>query len=241
MHFKKINIVNFVFVLIVLSFFSCSKEVEKDSYRYDIADFDSLSVQSVFQIHLIQDSVNYVKISAFEKNVPNIETDVKDKTLFLKDKTSPTWTRPQKNTPVLYVHLKNLKQIYLFASGSLVSDNELQGESLCLITKARYNDIELNLRYQSFCYWNNHPNGGLLNLKGVVQSLTVWNSSLNTLDARNLKAKYVMIDTQSKADSYASCTEELHTNIRSIGNIYIFGNPISIDTLKTGSGNLFFK
>jgi len=241
MHFKKQNIINLIFLIGFVSLFSCSKEEQKDSYCYDIADFDSLSVRSVFQVHLIQDSLNYVKIRAFEKNIQNIKISVKDNTLFVKDETSSTWTRPQKNTPILYIHLKEINKIYLFASGLLVSDNELQGESLCLITKARYNDIDLRINYQSFCYWNNHPNGGMLNLKGEVQSLTVWNFSLNTLDARNLKAKYVMIDTQSKADSYAFCTEELHTKIRSRGNIYIFGNPISLDTLKTGSGNLILK
>jgi len=226
--------------MIVIFFFSCSKEKQGVYYQYDISDFDTLSVQSVFHVHLVQDTINYIKISAFEKNISGIEIQVKDNTMFLKDNTTPTWTRPEKNRPTIYVHIKELKQIYLFASGLLVSDNDLEGESLCLITKARYNDINLSLKYQSFCYWNNHPNGGLMRLKGKVDLLTVWNSSLNTLDARNLKAKYVMIDTQSKAESYVFCMEELHANVRSNGNIYIWGSPSLIDTLKTGEGNIYF-
>lgn len=207
-----------------------------------VSDFDSLFVNDVFEVHLIQDTVNYITIKANKAFAESTTFKITDNTLILENNHKCKFSKPKKNKIKIYLQVKKISRIRLNAPSKLISDNVLQHDNeIGLIADSKFNEADLDLNCKTFYYWNTHLNGGKINLHGEVENLKLWHSSLCSVDADNLSVENVLVDTDSNADSYIRVKNKLDCTIRGNGNVYYYGNPdILIVNDTTSIGKLIF-
>lgn len=210
-----------------------------------ISEFDSLYVNNVFEVHLIQDTIYYITIKAKEAFAESTSFNIVDNTLILENDHKCKFTKPEKNDIKVYIQVEEISRIRLNESSKLISDNALRNDNeIGLAINSKFNEADLNLDCKTFYYSNTHLNGGKTNLHGEVEYLKIWNGSLGSVDSRDLSAENVLIVTDSKADCFVRVNNVLDCTILGYGNVYYFGKPsvlIVNDTISTGklifSGN----
>ena len=236
-------------ILLSISLFSCRKA--KDCFsragkeiiiESAVSDFDSLFVNDVFEVHLIQDTVNFITIKAHQAFAESTTFKVINNTLIIENNHKCEFTKPKKNEIKIYLQVKKISRVRLNAASNLISDNVLQHDNeIGLIVNSKFNEASLNIDCKTFYYWNTHLNGGKINIAGEVENLKLWHSSLCSIDASNLSSENILLDTDSNADSYIRVSNKLDCTIRGTGNVYYLGNPeILIVNDTTSSGKLIF-
>ncbi len=90
------------------------------------------------------------------------------------------------------------------------------------------NQANLELACNSFYYWNNFPTGGKLTLTGAVDILTLWNTAIMSVDAKELTARSALVDNSSKENCEITVLEKLEYSISGVGDIHLYGSPREI-------------
>jgi len=236
----------YLYILLIISLlYSCQKAQDCFSgagkeiiTESSLDEFDTLFVNDNFTVYLIQDTFNHIRIEGHEKFVNSTTFELKNNSLFLRNEYKCVFTKPKSKDISVYITIDEISRIYLYASSKVISEKELLNDSeIGLIINSKYNESDLNLNCKTFYYWNTHLNGGKINLKGQVETLKLWNTSLGSVNASILTANNVFVDTDSKADCKINVNKKLDCTIRGHGNVYYSGNPEIIilnDTLSTG-------
>jgi hypothetical protein len=228
-----------IFLVGCLILFSCNKKFETTIIEKNINPFDTLVLNDVFEVHLIQGEKNSIRMEGSKKILDNIKLDVQSNSLLIENTFSMGWMYPSKNKVKLYLTFDTLSLIVANETCQIISDNTLKSNELGLILKSKLNHAKLNIDCNSFYYWNNFPCGGTIELSGKSKELKLWNVALMAIDAKNLDSEVVTIQNASKGNISVNCTSKLHYSILGEGNIYLFGNPsIVIAESLTGKGKL---
>ena len=237
---KLIYIISFIFL-----FVSCQKTIdcisnvgEEVIYKYSLSDFDTLIVNNEFEINLVQDTVNMMIITAFEKYAESVSYKTENRCLFIDNSYHCNFTKPKKNKINAEIHVKKISLIRVNSPSKLISENTLiNDDEIGVIVNPKFFEAELKVDCRVFYFWNTHLNGGKMYLYGNSEFLKLWNTSLFSVDASNLQTDNVFIDTNSKGTVNVTANKRLDCTIRSSGNVYYTGNPEIIfvnDTLSSG-------
>jgi len=243
---KKLHIIILSFILLN----SCQKA--KDCFsnsgkeitiEQKLANFDSLYIENVFEVELIQDTINSISIKGHEAFVNSTNFKIENNTLIIDNNHKCKFSKPKTNSVLINIHVKRISFIRLDGSSKIFSKNELTNfNEIGLVATSKYNDADLIVNSQVFYFWNNHLNGGKIKVKGNVETLKLWNTSLASVDASNLISKNVLVENNSKGDCKVRVSNKLDCKITGTGNVYYFGMPNTIvynDSLSIGGKLLF--
>lgn len=217
------------------SFISCKKNMDQVTVEYALSDFDTLVLNSVFTVNLIQGSENKIKIEGAKKIVDKISSEVKSNTLTILNNYKGNWMHPKNNKITVYLTVKQLKRIVVNETCNIQSINALTGDEIGLVMTGKLNEATLSLDCNTFYYWNNFPCGGRVNLNGNVNSLKIWNVALMAVDASELTANYTEVDNASKGDCKVKTNLSLIYKLSGEGNLYLRGNPAEIIKIEESS------
>ncbi len=214
-------------------FFSCEKMKdcisgpgEEISITYDLDEFDTIVVNNVFHVSLVQDRVNSIKISGYEDFVRTTEFYIEDNCLILDNCHRCPFVKPEKNKVNIEIHINQISRIRLNEASVINSVNTLTHENeIGLIVSSKYNEANLKLDVNTFYYWNTHLNGGKIYVSGEGTNLKLWNTSLGSVDASGFKCERAFVQTNSKTDCYINASVLIDAEIKNSGNIYYIGNP----------------
>jgi hypothetical protein len=230
----------FILLTVITSLvFSCQKKWETVIVEKKLNDFDTLVLNDVFEVHLIQGEKNTIRMEGAKKILDNMLVDVQSNKLSIQNDFSIGWMYPSKNKIKLFITFDTLSLIVANQTCEIISENTLRGNEFGLIMKSKLNHAKLNVDCNSFYYWNNFPCGGMIELSGQAKELNLWNVALMAIDAKNLNCEEVNIQNASKGNVAVNCSSSLNYSIIGEGNIYLFGNPPNVfaETL-TGKGKL---
>jgi hypothetical protein len=231
---------NLIFILTISTLlFSCQKKWEIVYINKELNAFDTLILNDVFEVHLIQGNQNSIRMEGSKKILDNIQLDVKSNSLSISNNFSMSWIHPSKSKVKLFITFDTLSLIVANETCNILSDNKLYATELGLIMKSKLNHAELEVEAKSFYYWNNFPCGGTVKLSGQVDQLMLLNVALMAVDSKNLSCKIANIENASKGDIKINCSQKLNYSILGEGNIYLKGNPQNVipGEIK-GSGSL---
>lgn len=230
----------FIFFIACCSLlFSCKKENNIAVFEKKLNEFDTLVLNDVFEVHLLQGDKNSIRMEGYEKILNNIQLDIQSNTLSIENNFSMGWIYPRKNKVKLFITYDTLSLIVANETCQIISENTLHANEFGLIMKSKLNHAKLDVDCNSFYYWNNFPCGGIIELSGQTKDLKLWNVALMSIDAKNLNCQEVKIENASKGNISVNCSNILTYSITGEGNIYLFGNPPNVyaETL-TGNGKL---
>ncbi len=211
------------------------------SQEYNLPEFDTIFADDNFKIILVQDTFNSLSVSGYESFVKETKFEIINNSLYLSNSHKCKFSYPKKNAVLLTLRFNKIDKIVLNASVIVNSSTALKNEKeIGLIINSKYNEVNLNLSCKTFYYWNTHLNGGKINLTGETETLKLWNASLGSVNAKNLKAFNVFIDTDSKTDCFIRPEYKLNCTIRGQGNVYCFGQPdiLILDDSSSVGGKL---
>lgn len=216
---------------------SCKKESLTKSIALN--DFNQITFNSHFEVILIQGNEHKVEFVGYEKAIEQIEYKITDSTLTLENTSNFLWANPDKNKIKVFITFKSLKKVNANESCEITNQGTLSGDELGVFFASKLNEAKLNLAYNTFYYYNNHPCGGKLTLEGTCGFLKIWNYALMQVDASALISDHVLIENHSKGDCSVNTSKLIEYSVFGEGNIYCYGNPSDLIEHNLGSKGKF--
>ncbi|MBL4708061.1 MAG: DUF2807 domain-containing protein [Flavobacteriales bacterium] len=219
----------FCLFVTILFFFSCSKDNEKEvRILNNLGVFHEVTLNSAFEVILIQDSINFIEIVTVESLKKDIEVKLVNEVLSIVNNKKFKWTNPENNIPTLYIHCAEFKKINANESCNFTTPTPITSKEFGIVLKDKANYADLQINCDVFFYWNNFPTGGKLTLSGTTKELKIWNTAIMSVDAKNLVAEYALIENESKGICEVNVTNKLEYKITGKGDIHLYGNPPEI-------------
>lgn len=230
-----------IIILLSAPILSCKKQLSNTNLYLELTEFDTLTLNSVFEVELTQDTVNFIELNGSTKIIEKIEAINNNGNLSLTNNYNGNWLYPRNNKIVIRLHTNGLKLIKANETCNIRSTNALTGSEIGLIMTSKLNEATLQLNCGTFYYWNNFPCGGKINLSGQVNSLKLWNVALMTVDAKELTSQTAIVENSSKGDCKLTCLQELTCALKGEGNIYLRGNPVNVTITEQSSTGKLLK
>jgi hypothetical protein len=235
----KIYIYTFCAVLFLAS---CQKEGVISGNEEKTTEFSKIEVDGSFDILLSDDSVFSVQFEADRAFFDALSFEVRDGILRISDGKSPRWRNPEAKKPLVRIHGHDLREIKLLETCFLKSETPIKSDELGLVAVSKLNMADIEIDCRVFYYWNSHPCGGEIKVRGTTDELKIWNFAIMKVDASACRTRYAWVENSSKADVLVDVQEQIDFAIGGKGNIYVKGNPEKVVELKpaTDEGELIF-
>ncbi len=241
----KYSKISIAFLLIVLVS-SCKKENRCDCIKRTgtiitetraINGFDKFFVEDNLNVFISQDSTFEVKVEAGENIVPLVETVVTDGTLFIRNKNRCNWTRSYKKPLNVYIKMPVIKFITSNGTGNIKGLNTITTDMFDVQTKNSGN-IELVVNNSKV---TSHMHGsGDLTLSGYTFEHNCDIGGTAFLNCQDLQTNITRIHTFTTGICTVN-TINLTCLIDYIGDVYCYGNPVTVQETKKGTGQLYLK
>lgn len=227
--------------LIVLSPFmmlvSCSKDELITGDESITPAFSEIVLNSSFDVVLTQDSSYSIRFEAAEVFFSSLKYEIIDSVLYVDADASPRWRNPQAPKPKVYITSNRPKLIKAQETCNITSTNAIISDEFGLVMASKLNNADLELNCRVFYYWNNHPCGGRIKLRGQTQQLKIWNYAIMAVDASNCESAYVLVENHSKGAVKIWATETFEYRLSGSGNIELKGNPSVINEIAPADGS----
>lgn len=227
-------------IVMFLCFTCCNKESVENSYiEKRLPQFNEIELNGVFDVYLRQDSTYNLKIQANDNWIDQIHVKVENNKLIIDNESRKRWMRPKEEKVKLYITSNRPKKITANETCYIETVNPIISEEFGLIMTSKLNQANLELDCKTFYYWNNHPCGGKITLRGKAAEIKLWNFAIMQVDAKNLISEYALVENSSKGVCEVNVQSKLEYSIHGSGNIHLYGNPSEIIEHKvTSSGKL---
>ena len=202
-----------------------------------IGEFDSIDVRDNVNVILKMDSVNKVVVESGKNIISGIKTDVAGRQLTIQNLNKCNWLRSYDKPLNVYISVKNLQKINYTSTGSITTSNALTFYSFGLEVWGGSGSIDLNLALTVGTFIL-HQGTADITLHGTCGIANIYTGDFGKLTAKDLKCGFIFIKNNGSNDSYIWAWQSLDATISSIGNIYYTGNPPTVVTHITGSGQL---
>ncbi|GEM_PF-6110380 len=228
----------FFCVLFFISCFSSKKEIRK----IEIANFSEISVEKLFNVELIQDSVNYLIIKGEENLISDVIAKVEDSILILSHQISAKWLQSTERIE-LELHLKSVSRISLKADCKIFSSNVLKNKEIGILQAAKLVEANFIFDCENVYFWNNGNTIGKYVFSGKTQKLHLWMYALSYVFAENLICENAFISQHSQENCNIFVRNSLEYEIFEVGNIVCYSEPQHVleKTLSKKGKIIFIK
>ena len=197
--------------------------------------FRTLRIFDNLEVTVVADSVHYVEVTAGKNLLENIQTEVNNGELSLRNINKCNWVRSYDNPLKIRVHTKELRDVFHDGDATLSSENLFPATSLFLhITGA--GDTDLELKTESV--WLDMYELGEVRLRGSNNQLTAYILSMGSLKAENLQTKEASLKLTDQGQAFVQVSQKLTAEINGPGNVFYVGPSPQIKTFGNGSGKV---
>jgi len=227
--------------LIVLS--SCSdlilweKDDDRISQELEISNFNQINIENLFDIELIQDSLEYIIVTASQGQLDELRVQNESEILSLKHNYSSLTQNLDRIK--LEIHLKTIKTIKIKAPANIISRGALTLNQLSIDIDAKAELVEMDLElscnkllFHSFGsaiggykFWGECANASYI-LNGVTNIM-----------ASNFKSQNINIAQNGIGEAHINAKDKITATIYNSGNIYYKGNPKIIEIQRIQINN----
>ena len=203
-----------------------------------LSGFTTLVTYDIFDIDLVQDTVNYMVLEAGRNVIPWITIDTSENALILGNELPCRWSKGYP-TPKVTLHFQQLSKLDLKEPCTIVSKDTLSGSSLSVALWTGMIDLNLMLDYRSLGIGTSRNIAGKVTLSGKLESFRITGRGALAVEANGLMVKSVDAENNSIADFYLNVSNKITARLKNIGNIYCEGNPDEVNVqVKEDSGDL---
>lgn len=223
--------------LLIFSAQVCAAEKKESgtlkSDKRDVEDFKKIMFTGKGNLYVQKGDHELVQITAEGALIPYIQTEVKDGTLHIGEK-SMGWLLSLKTFEPynVYVTVKNIEEITLAGKGTLTSEKAIKEPSLSLnVSGAGKVDFAMDVEKLSAQI----AGSGEYHLKGRADTQTLSIAGTGTYNAFKLVSKAATVDIRGFGDINLNVQDKLDISISGKGTVTYMGKPkVTQNILGTG-------
>ncbi len=237
----------FLSFLFLFFFFSCSdnnclkSKGEIKSETRLLNSFKKIEINDLFNIYLVNDSIEKIEIETNENILNNVLTNVEDSVLVLNNTTKCRFLKENNKFPNLTIHIKYLNFIEINEACNIYTIDTLKINRFLIRNIGNIGFADLNIETNHFFFELWETSTGKYFIKGKTTYFTTTSYGNSYIFADNFFSKYTSVKSNSTGDYYLNCTEKIVGEIKSSGDVFLFGNPITININEESSGKLILK
>ncbi|GAB4300315.1 MAG: head GIN domain-containing protein [Marinilabiliales bacterium] len=202
------------------------------SENRQINSFSEVHVNSDFNVFIVEDSLNSLRVTAEENILPYVKTVVKGNTLIVEKANNRC--------------LRNNKPINIYISATGINDIKLSGSGFINFENITNNYINIDLSGSGDIVGNltagdldvKISGSGEISLKGFCNNSNMKISGSGNIRSYNMEQNNCFADISGSGDIYVNVNDLLDVKITGSGSVHYIGQPI-INTNITGSGNVY--
>lgn len=225
---------------------SCKKGHEVDCFKgtgdiisetISLSYFNKVEARGRISVQFIQDGKNEIEITCGENVLEGISFEIIDSTLYLDNKNKCNWVRRFDAIPQIMVHYTDLKY---FRADNYFDNRFLSQHVGDSITIEYWEGSGRTWFYGDVSYAGLfvHAGSGCFTATGKSDYTTLYHSGGAPDDISALKSKTLHVNSHSNNDIHVYCDSVLIAEIFWTGNILYSGNPVEINRVGDGSGQL---
>jgi hypothetical protein len=194
--------------------------------------FGKIEVENIFEITLIQDTINKAIIKCGENLISDVSISISDEALWLNHSITYNWTRDYKKVQ-LYLHLKSVPPIYIRKPASIVTQNTFKTkEFIIFVWGSRFAEVNACIDADFCGIYPSLDDFSKFTIKGKSITSDLHPCGSCYIDCRDLTSERCEIWQRSIADTYLNVTKELIVEFNGKGNIYYSGSPDSVKLIN---------
>ena len=199
--------------------------------------FSSINFKNIFDVTIIQDTINKIIITCGENLQAKVSAVVKEGQLVLDHSETNNWSRKYKHIQA-ELHVITSPSIHVNAPINLKSIGTLKGELFWLCDYGKISEIDINIDVKSCGIYMSSDNFGVFKIKGKCENADLWGWGSAVVKADSLLAKNCHVKHRGFGDVYVNVSQQLAVSLEFSGNVYYTGNPSKIaieEKLSSGS------
>jgi len=247
----KVTTFSMIGLACIMGITSCKADTQEIDQR-SVHGYDSVSLETVGRLEIIQGDKEYLTIEAPPEMVRRITTKVSKNTLRIGYKGIFT----SKNAiPIFRLGMKNVKKIYADSSGDIAAE-QIRTDNLTIKASSSGNitikTLESNtaiIKVQSSgnviiesCKLNKLDteleSSGSLDLAGETNRINVISSSSGKFNGENLKTLIAEVRLTSSGSAVIWIMNHLDANLTSKGDLQYYGDPVTGKQSTDGKGKI---
>jgi hypothetical protein len=225
-------------VLVSLVTISCQKILfnhDEEKRELDFENFHFVKISGIYNIVLIQDSLNQLVITG-KNDINTIDAYTDSDTLYINDRQKVHFN-PARTT--LTLHFSDIEYMRTIDPVNITSPDTIKATMFLYETVGEIAEIRLTVDC-SFLYAVNSSNTlGSFYFNGKADYCKFINRYGSNIFADSISCKYADITNESIGDIHINASAEIKAYIRGSGNIYYYGTPSVKVEEKTGKGEIF--
>lgn len=201
-----------------------------------ITSFHQIDLYDDIDLVLTQDSVDKVTVTAGNNMQPNIEADIRDGVLVIKNNTTCSWLRKPSEQVTVYVSFKTLDQLNYNGSGEVRSTDTLKLARLDILSDKGAGNVELTVEAGLLRAYIYNENADII-MHGRADQCHTYANARATIDFSDLRVRYYNMGYGALKDTHIQVSEQIDLEIYYKGNVYYKGDP-KIKTTYYSTGRL---
>ena len=189
--------------------------------------FSAINVNSMFDIVLVQDTINKVRVTCGKNLQSLVYVGVIKDILSFEQDTKYNWSRKYEKIR-LEVHLITIPPIYIHQPSSIKNKGILKSSDFTLVDLGKFSEVDLNVDVNTCGIYMSSDNFGYFKIKGKCVYLDLWGWGSSIVRADSLKAENCSVLQRGIGNVYVNTSNELKVSLEYSGNVYYTGNPSSI-------------
>ncbi|MCW3086600.1 MAG: hypothetical protein JWP12_3966 [Bacteroidetes bacterium] len=200
--------------------------------------FTEVFVENNLNVFITQDSTFEIKVEAGENVAGLITTEVENGVLYVRNRNRCNWTRSYEKPLNVYISMPVITYITSDGTGNIKGMNAITTPTVDVQIKNSGN-IDLILNNQVL---RTHMHGsGDVTLHGYSHDHYCSIGGTAYLYASDLETSYTFIDAFTLGESYIAAKDLLICKLEEKGDIYCYGQPVSVQKDRQGTGELYIK
>lgn len=206
-----------------------------------VPTFHSVDLDDRIDVVMGQRASGTVAVEAGSNLLGQIETEVVDGVLRLRNTMRCNWVRNLKKRVTVHVPVDGLDRLVLRGTGDVRCLDTIQVERFELEQWGAQGSTELLLDVHS-CSIALHTGAGSVNVAGRCSvTADLYSGIMGPIDASGMRARFVNVNNSGVADVRCWVTEMLDVRINDVGDVYYRGDPPNVRENITGSGRLLHE
>lgn len=199
--------------------------------------FHKLVLQDNISLTLVQDSDNTVRLTSGANLIDQLMTEVVEGVLTISDENACNWQREYDQQLDLVLSIGAMPTIEFWGGGTLGCEGTLEGDSLLLELHDASGLVDLNIATQK-AFVKIHTGPGDATISGTTGNLFTFSAANGYIDCTELITPIATAINNGTGDIQMHSNDLLNVEITYTGSVKYTGNPTTINSKLTGSGQL---
>lgn len=212
-----------ILIPVCFVFSSCLREVVWESgpaetRRVPLEAFSRMECNSVMDIRLVQDTVEYALITSGKNLIDRVTVSLKDSIVSLSEETDMNWTRSYRRT-LVELHVRELRSITLNDCVNLQSLNMITSRTIMIWDNSDVSELDLKADCDLFSLMVSALSSGIYKVSGHTGRSILGSAGSAHFFLENLETDYCRVDHKSTGDCSVNVRKVLEGNIDGKGRI----------------------